>query len=462
MSGTRLGEGWTPKLGPELRLADVRTFLRLLGLVYFLAFVSFGIQSRGLLGVRGILPFAEFLKAAKDALHGAVYWNVPTLLWMLPNDSAMLALWLTGSLWALIAVFGKWQRAAMVICLVLWLSLCSVGQDFYSFQWDMLLIEVGFLAIFAEPERIRIWLFRWLLFRLMFFSGVVKLLSGDGAWRGFTALTYHYFTQPLPTPLAWYMQQLPGWFQKMSVGFLFVVELVVPFLFFAPRRLRHMAGWLTIVLQVFILLTGNYTFFNFLTIALCVWLFIEPAELCKARREVSIGIAALIGVLSGLVCLQLFSLPLPPGGDTVLRVTDPLRIVNSYGLFAVMTTTRQEIVVEGSNDGVTWKEYEFPYKPGNVYRRPPIVAPYQPRLDWQMWFAALGSYRNNRWFVNMMLRILQGEPDVLSLFQYNPFPKAPPKYVRALTYSYTFTHFGDGAWWARETTGTYLPAFSLR
>ena len=165
MSGTRFPWGWTPKLAPEGRFASLRTFLRLLGLVYFVAFVSFGIQAQSLIGAHGILPFEDYLKAVKEALHGAAYWNVPTLLWMLPNDSAMLALWLTGCLWALIAVFGKWQRAAMVVCLVLWISLCSVGQDFYSFQWDILLCEAGFLAIFAERVRLRIWLFRWLLFR---------------------------------------------------------------------------------------------------------------------------------------------------------------------------------------------------------------------------------------------------------------------------------------------------------
>ena len=462
MSGTRFPWGWTPKLAPEGRFASLRTFLRLLGLVYFVAFVSFGIQAQSLIGAHGILPFEDYLKAVKEALHGAAYWNVPTLLWMLPNDSAMLALWLTGCLWALIAVFGKWQRAAMVVCLLLWISLCSVGQDFYSFQWDILLCEAGFLAIFAERVRLRIWLFRWLLFRLMFFSGMVKLLSADTTWRGLSALTYHYYTQPLPTPLAWYMQQLPAWFQMASVGFVFVVELAVPFLFFAPRRLRHMAAWLTIALQVLILLTGNYTFFNFLTIFLCMWLFIEPDEHCRASRPVTIGLAVGIGVLSGLTWLRLFSIPVPPGGEATMRIADPLRIVNSYGLFAVMTTTREEIIVEGSNDGVNWKAYEFRFKPGNVYRPPPVVAPYQPRLDWQMWFAALGDYRNNRWFVNMVLRLLQGEPSVLRLFSYNPFPKSPPKYVRAVTYSYTFTHFGDRAWWARKETGTYLPAVSLR
>ncbi|HEX3745616.1 MAG TPA: lipase maturation factor family protein [Bryobacteraceae bacterium] len=424
--------------------------------------MSFGIQEQGLVGVHGILPFGEFLKAVKDALHAAAYWNVPTLLWLLPNETAMKALCLTGCLWAAIAVFGRWQRAAMAICLVVWLSLCGVGQDFYSFQWDYLLCEVGFLALFANAVRVRIWLFRWLLFRLMFFSGMVKLLSGDIAWRNLTALTYHYYTQPLPTPLAWYLSQLPAWCQKISTGFVFFAELVVPFLCFAPRRLRHIAAWLTLALQVLILLTGNYTFFNYLTIFLCMWLFIEPDEHARASRAVTLGLAILIGALSGLTCLQLFSLPLPPGGQTALRMADSFRIVNSYGLFAVMTTSRQEIIVEGSNDGENWQAYEFPYKPGDVYRHPPIVAPYQPRLDWQMWFAALGSYRDNRWFVDFVMRLLEGDPAVLNLLSYNPFPKSPPKYVRALTYIYTFTHFGNRAWWSREPAGTYLPAVSLR
>ena len=465
MSGTRFGWGSTPKLAPKARIATVRTFLRLLGLIYFVAFLSFGIQASGLIGRRGILPFGEYLQAARAALGSAAYWNVPTVLWLHPTDAALKAVWLTGCLWALIALFGRWQRPALAVCLVLWLSLGSVGQDFYSFQWDILLSEAGFLAIFADATRVRIWLFRWLLFRLMFFSGAVKLLSHDVTWRGLTALTYHYQTQPLPTPLAWYMQQLPLWFQKASVGFVFVVELLVPFLFFAPRRIRRVAAWIAITLQVLILLTGNYTFFNLLTLALCMWLFVEPdveRQPSRRRQTITIIVAALIGVLSGLLFLQLFSLPLPPGGETVLRIADPLRIVNPYGLFAMMTTTRPEIIVEGSNDGVNWLAYEFPYKPGDVNRRPPFVAPYQPRLDWQMWFAALGSYRDNRWFVNFMLRVLQGEPSVLRLLSYNPFPNAPPKYVRARTYLYIFTHFGDRAWWTREESGEYLPVVSLR
>jgi hypothetical protein len=439
--------------------------LSLFGLVYLVAFFSFGIQASGLIGSRGILPFGEFLRAAREPLGTSAYWNVPTLLWFHPTDVALKAVWLSGCLWAMVALAGRWQRIALAICLVLWISLCSVGQDFYSFQWDILLSEAGFLAIFADATRVRIWLFRWLLFRLMFFSGAVKLLSRDPTWRSFTALEYHYYTQPLPTPLAWYMQQLPAWFQKTSVGFVFLVELLAPFLFFAPRRIRRAAAWITIGLQVMILLTGNYTLFNWLTIALCMWLFVEPEadrRPSRGHKAVTVAVASFIGVISRLLCLQLFSVPLSPAGETILGLADPLRIVNSYGLFATMTTTRPEIIVEGSNDGVHWLAYEFPYKPGNVNRRPPIVAPFQPRLDWQMWFAALGSYRNNRWFVNFMLRLLQGEPSVLRLLSDNPFPKGPPKYVRARMYLYHFTHFGEPGWWTREEVGEYLPAVSLR
>ena len=466
MSGTGERGGWTPKFGARgTPWVTVRTFLRVLGAIYAVAFVSLGVQAAGLFGSRGILPFNEYLEAARREWGGAAYWNVPTLLWLRPTDDALLVVWIAGVACALVAVLGRWQKTALAFCLVLWLSLCSVGQDFLSFQWDILLSEAGFLAIFAEATRIRVWLFRWLIFRLMFFSGAVKLLSGDPTWRNLTALRYHYETQPLPTPLAWYMHQLPLWFQKASVGCVFLVELAVPFLFFAPRRLRRIGAWITIALQVLILLTGNYTFFNFLAIALTMWLFIEPDKpevASRWHRDVSIAVAAVIGVLSGLLCLQLFSAPLPPGGEEALRLTDPLRIVNSYGLFAVMTTTRTEIIVEGSNDGEHWLAYEFPYKPGNVDRPPPVIEPFQPRLDWQMWFAALGSYRQNRWFANFMLRLLQGEPHVLRLLSYNPFPNAPPKYVRAQSYVYHFTHWGDRAWWTREEQGLYFPVVSLK
>jgi hypothetical protein len=424
-------------------------------------------QAPGLVGSHGILPYGDYLEAVRESLGRVGYWEVPSVLWLHPSDAALAAVWVAGALAGLVAAWGRWPRTALAVCLVLWLSLCAVGQEFLSFQWDVLLLEAGFLAVFADRSPVRVWLFRWLLFRLMFFSGAVKLLSYDAAWRDLTALHFHYETQPLPTPLAWWMYQLPMGFQRVSTVFVFVVELGVPFLFLAPRRwktLRHAGAWLTITLQLLILLTGNYAFFNILTIALAMFLFIEPEEAPpgKVQRAVSAGLAAFVGVVSGLLFVQLFSTSLPPGGAEILHVVEPLRVVNTYGLFALMTTTRPEIVVEGSSDGVTWKAYEFPYKAGDVRRAPRVVEPFQPRLDWQMWFAALGTYQQNRWFVNFMIRLLQGERSVLRLMEYNPFPNAPPKHIRGRLYLYEFTSFGDRAWWKREDRGLYFPASALK
>jgi hypothetical protein len=449
-----------------LRRLNIHTLLQSIAVVYLIAFVSWGIQAQGLIGSHGILPASEFLKGVRSQLGSAAYWNCPTVFWLNSSDGALRAGWILGALCALAAIFAPWKgavRGAFAACLILWLSLCIVGQDFLSFQWDVLLLEAGFLAIFADNSLIRLWLFRWLIFRLMFYSGVAKLLSHDPNWRNLTALHYHYFTQPLPTPLAWYMEQLPMWFQQFSTAFTFFAELIVPFLFFTPKPIRRVAAWIVIALQVLILLTGNYTFFNLMAIILTLFLFIDskPQPRSRIHLAVSIALAAFIGVVSAFVTLQVFSVDLP-GEAAVLRAAEPLRIVNSYGLFAVMTTERPEIIVEGSNDGEAWLAYEFRYKPGDIRRAPPIVAPYQPRLDWQMWFAALSSYQNNRWFVGFMLRLLQGEPSVLGLLQYNPFPNAPPKYIRARVYLYQFTHFGQAGWWTREERGLYFPTVSLK
>jgi hypothetical protein len=281
---------------------------------------------------------------------------------------------------------------------------------------------------------------------------------------------YHYETQPLPNPLAWFVHQQPLWAAKMQTAFTFVAELAVPFLFFGPRRARYAGAIITAALQLLILATGNYTFFNFLAIAICFWLVIEPRNAGSAVRPgwpashkmVSAALATFLGIVSGLLCLGQLGVAIPPGGGAILHAVDPLRIVNSYGLFAVMTTERPEIIVEGSNDGTNWLAYEFPYKPGNPHRAPPVVEPAQPRLDWQMWFAALGTYQSNRWFVTFMLRLLQGEPSVLKLLHYNPFPQQPPRYVRARVYLYRFTRWGARDWWWREDRGTYFPAVSLK
>jgi hypothetical protein len=442
----------------------VPLFLKLLGAIYFIAFISFGVQAQGLIGSHGILPVADYLKGAQAGAGRAAYRLIPTLLWISTNDAAITAVWLGGAIAAAVAAWGFRPRIALVCCLVLWLSICAAGQDFLSFQWDVLLLEAGFLAIFADPSFWRILLFRWLLFRLMFFSGMVKLLSHDRLWRNLTALHYHYETQPLPNPVAWLMYQLPMLFQRASTAFTLAVEIGVPFLFFAPARPRRIGAWMTIALQLLIIATGNYTFFKFLTIALAMFLFIEPTlqNTGKRHKAVTAVLGTFVLSISGLLFLELFSVPLPAFGSAMLHAVAPLRIVNSYGLFAVMTDVRDEIVVEGSNDGSTWQAYEFRYKPGDVLRAPPVVAPHQPRLDWQMWFAALSNYQQNPWFVNLMVRLLEGQPVVLRLLASNPFPQAPPKYIRARLYLYHFTHFGDRGWWTREERGMYFPAVSLK
>ncbi|HTS65645.1 MAG TPA: lipase maturation factor family protein [Candidatus Acidoferrales bacterium] len=440
------------------RLATVKNFLRIMGAIYTIAFVSFGLQAAGLVGSHGILPAATFLAAARQALGWTAWWYIPTVLWLRPADWAVAAIWIVGAVLGIVAAGGWLQRGALAGCWLLWLSICSIGQDFLSFQWDMLLLETGFLAIFAGETLLPVWLFRLLTFRLMFSSGVVKLASGDPVWRDLTAMGYHYETQPLPTPLAWWMYQLPGWFQRCSTALVLVIELAVPFLFFLPRRLRVAGAWITIGLQALILLTGNYAYFNWLTIALCLWLFFEPL------RKITWGGVALaipIGLLTLVTFGELLGVPVPDIAGRLVSVAGPLRIVNSYGLFAVMTTTRPEIQVEGSNDGENWLPYEFRYKPGDVHRAPPIVAPHQPRLDWQMWFAALGSYQQNRWFVRFLEKLLRGEPAVLRLLRKNPFPGTPPRYVRARLFQYHFTRLGQGWWWRREEQGMYFPPASL-
>lgn len=469
----------------EYRLVEW-TFLKLLGFIYFAAFVSFGVQAQGLIGSGGILPVAGYLGQAAAYFGGSRYWTVPTILWFGASDAAIRAMWIAGAVAAIAIAAGVFTRGALLIAFILYLSIVSGGQDFMSFQWDLLLLEAGFLSIFIGYSRVVIWLFRWLVFRLMFLSGAVKLLSGDQAWRALTALGFHYQTQPLPTPLAWVMSGFPMWFHRWEAAFVFVIELIAPFLIFTTRKLRFVAGFSLIALQVLIFLTGNYAFFNLLSIALCVFLFDDTAlrrvlpERLRAfallaeevsgrklmvRRTLAGSLALVLVLLSGSAMILTLFGTLPGTARTAMTLASPFGIANSYGLFAVMTTTRPEIIVEGSDDGANWKPYEFKYKPGNIYRGLPIVAPHQPRLDWQMWFAALGTYRENPWFVNFEARLLQGSPSVLKLLAYNPFPAKPPRFVRAQIYDYRFTDWETrrrtGAVWRRELMGTYLRPISL-
>lgn len=476
-------------------------FLRLLGVTYLIAFISLWTQIGGLVGSNGILPAQEYLEAVQMQIGHERYRLFPTLCWLNASDGFLHLLCGCGTLLSVLLIFGVAPTYALIGLWAFYLSLTTIGQDFLSFQWDVLLLETGFLAIFFAPSRILpkvsresppspmvLWLLRWLLFRLMFASGVVKLVSGDETWRNLTALNYHYETQPLPTWISWYVHQLPDWFQTISVVGMFAIELAVPFLIFAPRRLRFVACAAFLALQLVIIATGNYCFFNLLTIVLCIPLlddtffrdfrlkgmfsrFKAPQTAVMNWRYRKVGITVLTVVVilvSGIQIVGMFrrGANIPAPAQHVLNWASSFRTINSYGLFAVMTTSRPEIVVEGSNDRQTWVEYPFTWKPGDLRQRPRWVAPHQPRLDWQMWFAALGNYRTNRWFMEFIERLLQGSPEVLGLLEENPFPKAPPQYIRAVLYEYHFTDFdtkrAEGTWWRRERKGLYLPEVSLR
>lgn len=446
-------------------------FAKAIAFLWLIAFVSYGIQASGLIGSQGVLPVATYLPRLHQFLGNKAYFLAPTVLWWNSSDIAIQVVWIGGIICALFALTGVAMRAALFGAWLLYLSLFHASQDFLGFQWDILLLEAGFLSLFLGYSRSIVWMFRWLLFRLMFLSGAAKLLSGDPTWSGLKALSFHYQTQPIPTPLAWYAQQLPEWVHRASTGVVLFIEIAIPLCILGPRRLRLFAVPWLIGLQILIMLTGNYAFFNWLALALCLFL-VDDAILQRWRSKVLLpldgwrqrlawAVSAVIAVLSTSVLWQGLTGSAPNGMQTVNAYTSAYALSSNYGLFATMTTLRGEIAIEGSNDGVTWQEYEFRYKPGRLDRRPPWVAPHQPRLDWQMWFAALGTYQQSPWFVNLIFRMLQGSPPVLALFERNPFPKAPPKYIRAQIYEYRFTSWGSKEWWTRRLMSPYLPAVSL-
>jgi lipase maturation factor 1 len=470
-------------------------FLRLLGLVYLIAFWSFWRQVDGLIGHDGILPVAPWLDELRNRFGAEAYRIFPTLCWLNASDPFLHGLCIAGVGLSLLLIL---QIAPVVCLLLLWilyLSLSVAGQVFMNFQWDYLLLEVGFLSVFLAPWRLLPWrrsqspispwahfLLLWLLFRLMFMSGLVKLTSGDDSWWNLTALKYHYETQPLPTPLSWWANQFPPWFQAFSTVVMFGIEIGSPFLLFAPRRLRLIGVFNLLTLQGLIALTGNYCFFNLLTGALCllavddtVWPRIgrKVREVPEVRGRawpswILVPVVVVVLAFSGPLLWNAFF----PEAEwpSVLSVPygylERFRSLNGYGLFRVMTKTRPEIIVEGSQDGQVWQPYEFKYKAGDPQRAPPIVAPHQPRLDWQMWFAALDDIRGEPWFMNFLARLLQGSPSVLRLMKANPFPETPPRYIRARLYEYHFTDASEkrqtGAWWKREEQGLYCPPASLR
>ena len=482
-------------------------FFRLMGLTYLFAFVSLWMQIIGLAGEHGIVPATRLMDAVHE--HHVGFWQFPSLCQCIGADNAALnGLCAAGTVAAVLMMLGILPTLSAFASWLLYLSLCSVVETFLNFQWDALLLEAGFLAIFlmppklflnplrpAAPSRFAHFLIAWLLFRLMFSSGVAKLASNDESWWNLTALTYHYWTQCLPPWTAWYMDKLPLWAQKATCLIMFAIELAVPPLIFFPRRVRHFSAFCFLSLMVVIALTGNYGFFDFLTMVFCVLCFDDHA-LQKILRFAQRG-PALVPLPTRIfrwfaipVLLCVFALSWLPFGHIVERTqmicgvkkvvpmprpdwlielhnsTAQFRSVNGYGLFASMTKQRDEIILEGSDDGVTWKPYEFKWKPGDVKRRPQFCSPHMPRLDWQMWFAALGEIRGEPWLVNTMVRLLEGEPNVIALLEKNPFPGKPPRAIRAVEYSYHFTTSAErgetGAWWKRDAeTRIYCPPLQL-
>lgn len=493
---------WGRRLERPSFLLSRWVFLRLLGAAYLAAFGSLGTQVLGLVGSHGILPAQPYLNEVTRFAteHGLSRYHVmPTLFWLDASDAALRVACGGGVAFSIALIVGLAPVPALLLLWALYLSLVTVGREFLSFQWDALLLEVGMLAVFVAPltwrERpgrdprsrpLARGLLLWLLFRFILGSGAIKLASGDPTWASLTALTYHYWTQPLPTRIGWFANQLPTWFQRLSCGVMFVIELGAPWLIPAPRRLRLLAFGMLVGLQLLIALTGNYAFFNLLTISLCI-LLVDDHDLARLvprrwrdqtggaaasqplgwPRWIAPAFAVTTVPISILMLANSFQIPLPvpTAVGFAYEWVAPFRLVNTYGLFATMTTTRPEIVIEGSRDGTTWVPYVFRDKPGDVLNAPRFVAPHQPRLDWQMWFAALGACEQNPWVVNFAVRLLQGSPDVLALLGPNPFNRAPPREIRVMRYDYRFTdramRAATGAWWRRELLGEYCPPLSL-
>lgn len=474
-------------LQPASMALVVWLFLRLLALVYFAAFTSITWQLPGLVGDDGILSAQQYLAAVDGGYGLEKYWMLPTLLWLGPSTTTVTALGLAGILVSALLFLNLLPRLCLVFLYLLYLSLFHVSQVFMFYQWDILLLECGFLAIFLPwSPRLVGWLYRWLLFRFMLQCGLVKLLSGDPAWRNLTALQFHFETQPLPTVLAWYAHRLPSPLLEAGAVFTFAVELAVPFLMLLPRRPRQLAAAVTALFQLLIIATGSYNFFNILTLCLCLLLLddqllrrVTPGTLqrlaCRAAARRTPAVMRSLAVAFAVTYLLLSAIILGHTGGRgslseserrLLTWAAPFHLANNYGVFAVMTTERFEIVFEGSRDGREWLPYSLPFKPGPVHRAPRWATPHQPRLDWQLWFAALAPREQNPWLYGLVRGLLTGSGPVLTLFQHNPFGDAPPQYVRASLYRYRYSEPEEreqsGVWWQREFEGLFWPVTAWR
>ena len=471
-------------------------FLRLLGGIYFVAFLSLSQQLIPLLGTHGLLPARHYLENLESAYGGRLpaFVALPTIFWFDCSDVFLSALSHVGIGLSVVVLLGFANAPLLGLLWFLYLSFVHVGQLFYGYGWEILLLETGFLAIFlcpvldgwpfastVLPPTAVIWLLRLVLFRVMFGAGLIKL-RGDACWRDLTCMLYHYETQPLPNPFSWYLHQLPPALHKLEVLGNHGIELIVPWTLFAPRRLRHIGGVLLVGFQLHLIISGNLSWLNWLTIALCVPCFDDqalshlfPTRLLQrlAERAPSapsrLRQAVIYGLTGLILCLSIGpALNLLVSRQVMNGSFDRLHLVNTYGAFGSIGKRRQEIILEGTSDAAIsratqWQAYEFKCKPGDVERRPCVVAPYHYRLDWQIWFAAMENAGSNPWLLHLIEKLLQNDAGALSLLANNPFPQAPPRFIRAERYTYEFTRVGEPgrAWWKRTRVGTYLPPLSL-
>jgi hypothetical protein len=486
------------------RLIPRWLFLRALGGIYFSAFFSLVFQIRGLIGPQGILPADEYLQAVAHTLgHCRGLWFAPTMLWISSGPHMLTAPCWVGMVASLLLIVNLWPRGMLAICFVCFLSFVSAAQDFSGYQSDGMLLEAGFISLFlapsgfrpgfgraSPPSRASLFLLQWEWFRIYFESGVAKIVGGDPEWRHLTAMDEYYQNGPLPTWIGWYVQHLPHWFHVATAFATLSLELGLVWMLFMPRRWRILCFLIVTPWELGVILTANYTFLNYLVLALGVLLLDDrfllrffperwkksfvagdtatPGEMQTSggfRHRFKIAKLALSALMlswifyataAELIWFAPISLPTAP-----VVALEPFRIANRYGLFGIMTRGRYEIEFQGSDDGKNWVPYSFRYKPQDVHKPPGIYAPYQPRFDWNLWFASLGSWRDYPIVPRTELRLLSNNSDVLNLFAGNPFPHAPPRQVRAVMWQYWFTTLSEkrtqGLWWRRQFLGPYAP-----
>jgi len=467
--------------------------LRLLGFVYAVAFLVAAQQLVPLVGEHGLTPATHFFTTLQSQFGSRTQamWRLPTLFWFGLSDNLLSIFSWIGFALSLVVLGGYANAILLATLWVMYMSIVHIGQIWYGYGWEIQLLETGFLAMFlcplldgrpfpkCRPPILVIWLFRWLGFRIMIGAGLIKL-RGDPCWRDLTCLYYHYETQPIPSPISRYLHFAPLWLLKLETLWNHFVELIVPWFSFGPRTARHIAGVLLVTFQIFLIISGNLSFLNYLTIIPLLACFDDtflrhflPGRLVRraerAAQEskpsrihnaIATALAILIAYLSIPTVLNLVS-----NRQLMNYSFVPFDIVNTYGAFGTVGRERDEIVFEGTEDSVVtgdtkWKEYEFTAKPGDPNRRPPFVAPYQPRIDWQIWFAAMASPAEYPWTLHFVWKLLRNDAGTLSLLANNPFPNAPPHYIRARLYRYEFAPLGEKAWWKRQPISEWLPVLS--